>query len=44
MVVVQVAEKLTGWSILKFIRSVVDLNDSELITDKFHTYNVLVGK
>ena len=42
-VVAQVAEDLTGRGILKFIRSVVNLKDSELITDEFRAY-LEVGK
>ena len=37
-VVAQVAEKLTGRRILEFIRSVVNIKDSELMTDEFHAY------
>ena len=37
------AEDLTGRGILKFIRSVVNLKDSELITDEFKAY-LEVGK
>lgn len=42
-VVAQVAEDLTGRGILKFIRSVANLKDSELITDEFRAY-LEVGK
>lgn len=42
-VVAQVAEDLTGRRILKFIRSVANLKDSELITDEFKAY-LEVGK
>ena len=42
-VVAQLAPKLTGRTILEFIRSAVNLKDSELITDEFQAYN-LVGK
>lgn len=42
-VVAQVAEDLTGRGILKFIRSVVNLKDSELITDEYKAY-LEVGK
>jgi hypothetical protein len=38
-----VADQLTGRSILKFIRSFVNLKDSELITDEYRAYN-LIGK
>jgi hypothetical protein len=37
-VVAQVAEKLTGRRILEFIRSVVNIKDSELMTDEYHVY------
>ena len=40
-VVTQVAENLTGRRILEFIRSVVNIKESELITDEYHTYNAL---
>ena len=39
----KVADQLTGRSILKFIRSFVNLKDSELITDEYRAYN-LIGK
>lgn len=42
-VVAQVAEQLTGRSILKFIRSVANLKESELITDEYQAYK-LIGK
>ncbi len=42
-VVTQVAEQLTGRSILKFIRSVANLKESELITDEYQAYK-LIGK
>ena len=42
-VVAQVAENLTGQRILEFVRSVVNLKNSELITDEFRAYE-LVGK
>ena len=42
-VVAQVADQLTGRSILKFIRSFVNLKDSELITDEYRADN-LIGK
>ena len=38
-VVAQVAEKLTGRRILEFIQSVVNIKDSELMTDEFHAYH-----
>ena len=42
-VVAQLAPNLTGRTILEFIRSFVNLKDSELITDEFRAYE-LVGK
>ena len=42
-VVAQMAEQLTGRKILEFIRSFVNVKDSELITDEFQAYN-LIGK
>lgn len=42
-VVAQVAQQLTGRSILKFIRSVANLKESELITDEYQAYN-LIGR
>ena len=42
-VVAQLAPNLTGRTILEFIRSAVNLKDSELITDEFQAYN-LIGK
>ena len=42
-VVAQVAEQLTGRKILEFIKSFVNIKDSELITDEFQAYN-LIGK
>ena len=42
-VMAQVAHQLTGRTILEFIRSAVNLKDSELITDEFQAYN-LIGK
>ena len=42
-VIAQVAEQLTGRCILKFIRSVANLKESELITDEYQAYN-LIGK
>ena len=38
-VVAQVAEKLTGRRILEFIQSVVNIKESELMTDEFHAYH-----
>ena len=37
-VVAQVAENLTGRAILEFIRRVVKVKDSELMTDEYHGY------
>ncbi len=42
-VVAQVAHNLTGRTILEFIRSAVNLKDSELITDEYQAYNA-IGK
>ena len=42
-VVAQLAPRVTGRAILKFIRGVVNLKDSELITDESNVYN-LIGK
>lgn len=42
-VVAQVAEQLTGRSILAFIKKFVRIKDAELITDEFHAYNE-IGK
>ena len=42
-VVAQLAPKLTGRAILKFIRSVTNLKNSTLITDEFRAYE-LIGK
>jgi transposase-like protein len=38
-VVAQLAPNLTGRTILEFIRSAVNLKDSELITDEYQAYN-----
>ena len=40
-VVAQVAEGLTGRAILEFIRSAVNMENSELRTDEFKAYNVV---
>ena len=40
-VVVQVADELAERRIPEFIRSVVNIKDSELMTDEYHTYNAL---
>ena len=37
-VVAQVVENLTGRTILDFIRKVVNIKDSELMTDEYHGY------
>lgn len=37
-VVAQVAENLTGRTILNFIRKVVNIKDSKLMTDEYHAY------
>ena len=42
-VIAQLAPNLTGRTILEFIRSAVNLKDSELITDEYRAYN-LIGK
>ena len=41
--VAQLAPKLTGRSILKSIRSFVNLKDSELVADEYQAYN-LIGR
>ena len=38
-IVAQVAENLTGRTILEFIKKAVKIEDSELMTDEFHAYN-----
>ena len=40
-VVAEVAKGLTGRAILEFIRSAVNIKDSELITDEFRAYQVV---
>ena len=40
-VVAQVAENLTRRTILEFIRCVVNIKESELMTDAYHAYNAL---
>ena len=40
-VVAQVAENLTGRTILEFIKKAVKIEDSELMTDEFHAYNAI---
>ena len=40
-VVAEVAKGLTGRDILEFIRRVVNVKESELMTDEFHAYNAL---
>ncbi len=42
-VIAQVSQNLSGRHILEFIRSAVNMKDSELITDEFKAYN-LVGQ
>ncbi len=40
-VVAEVAKGLTGRAILEFIRRVVNIKESELMTDEYHAYNAL---
>ena len=40
-VVAEVAKGLTGRHILEFIRRVVNIKESELMTDEYHAYNAL---
>lgn len=40
-VVAQVAENLTGRTILEFIKRAVKVENSELMTDEFHAYNAI---
>ena len=40
-VVAEVAKGLTGRDIFEFIRRVVNIKESELMTDEYHTYNAL---
>lgn len=40
-VVAEVAKGLTGRAILEFIRRVVNVGHSELMTDEYHAYNAL---
>lgn len=40
-VVVEVAKGLTGRDIMQFIRRVVNVKESELMTDEYHAYNAL---
>ena len=40
-VVAEVAKGLTGRTIFEFIRRVVNVKESELMTDEYHTYNTL---
>ena len=40
-VVAEVAKGLTGRDILEFIRRVVNVKESELMTDEYHAYNAL---
>ena len=43
-VVAEVAKGLTGRAILEFIRRVVNVKESELMTDEYHAYNALSGQ
>ena len=43
-VVAEVAKGLTGRAILEFIRRVVNVRESELMTDEYHAYNALSGQ
>ncbi len=43
-VVAEVAKGLTGRDILEFIRRVVNVNESELMTDEYYAYNALSGQ
>ena len=43
-VVAEVAKGLTGRAILEFIRRVVNVKESELLTDEYHAYNALSGQ
>ncbi len=43
-VVAEVAKGLTGRDILEFIRRVVNVKESELMTDEYHAYNALSGQ
>ena len=43
-VVAEVAKGLTGRHILEFIRRVVNVKESELMTDEYHAYNALSGQ
>ena len=40
-VVAEVAKRLTGRDIMQFIRRVVNVKESELMTDEYHAYNAL---
>lgn len=40
-VVAQLAPNFTGRTTLNFIKSFVNIKDSELITDEYHTYNLI---
>ena len=40
-VVAEVARGLTGRDIMRFIRHVVNVKESELMTDEYHAYNAL---
>ncbi|MDE0686906.1 MAG: IS1595 family transposase [Candidatus Poribacteria bacterium] len=43
-VVAEVAKGLTGRAILEFIRRVVNVRESELMTDEYYAYNALSGQ
>ncbi len=43
-VVAEVAKGLTGRAILEFIQRVVNVKESELMTDEYHAYNALSGQ
>ena len=43
-VVAEVAKGLTGRDILEFIRRVVNIKESELMTDEYYAYNALSGQ
>ena len=43
-VVAEVAKSLTGRDIMQFIQRVVNVKESELMTDEYHAYNALSGQ
>ena len=43
-VVAEVVKGLSGRDILEFIRRVVNVKESELMTDEYHAYNALSGQ